>query len=261
MENIFNIKESFHSFKKRLPLIIMTTLLFIALSGILSYTIMKPVYEASTQILINQNLSNSQEFSAQDIDANIQLISTYNVIMKSPAILVGVIEELNLNETVNSLNERITVSSIENSQVVTLNVEDASMEQAVLIANTTARVFQNEIQELMKVDNVNILALASIPVDPEPIRPNPLFNMGIGAVMGFLIGTGLAILLDQMNTTIRREEDIEEIIGLQVLGIVSSNLPNRKEKKKMVIRKKGLKNDVGIEKNETASEPKIGRSY
>lgn len=261
MESTFNVKEFIKNLRKRIPLILMVTILFVALSGVISYTMMKPIYQASTQILVNQNTTAAQPFEMQDIDANIQLISTYNVIIKSPAILAAVIEELKLNETVAELNERIEVSSVENSQVLTLNVEDGSMERAVLIANTTASVFQAEIKNLMKVDNVNILAPAVMPVDPKPIKPDPLFNMAIGAVMGFMIGTGLAILLDQMNTTIQTEEDIEEIVGLQVLGIVSHaestkgmrKTANHKEQKELV-------GDVDNEKVKSIGSTKIGGS-
>ncbi|MGO1057869.1 YveK family protein [Planococcus sp. FY231025] len=261
MESTFNVKEFMKNLRKRIPLILMVTLLFVALSGVVSYTLMKPIYQASTQILVNQNATAAQPFDAQNIDANIQLISTYNVIIKSPAILAAVIEELKLNESVTDLNERIEVTSVENSQVLTLNVEDASMERAVLIANTTASVFQAEIKNLMKVDNVNILAPAVLPVDPEPVKPDPLFNMAIGAVMGFMIGTGLAILLDQMNTTIRTEEDIEDIVGLHVLGIVSQaestkemrRSSNYKEQKELV-------GDVDSEKVKSIGGTKIGGS-
>ena len=262
MESTFNVKEFLKALRKRLPLIIMVTLLFVALSGFVSYTMMKPVYQASTQILVNQNTTAAQPFNTQDIDANIQLISTYNVIIKSPTILSAVIEELGLNETVAELNERITVSNIENSQVVTLDVEDASVEKAVLIANTTASVFQAEIKNLMKVDNVNILAPAIVPIEPEPVKPDPLFNMGVGAIIGLMLGTGLAILLDQMNTTIRTEEDIEAIVGLNVLGIVSRTEGGKEKRRSSTLKdKKELLVDVDSEKIKSIGGTKIGGSY
>jgi capsular polysaccharide biosynthesis protein len=262
MESTFNIKEFLGALRKRLPLIAAITILFVALSGIVSYTLMKPIYQASTQILVNQNASSIEEFNSQNIDANLQMINTYNVIIKSPAILTGVIEELQLDETVASLNERITVSSMEGAQVVNLDVQDTSIENAVLIANTTASVFQEEIQNLMNVDNVNILAPAIVPADPEPIKPDPLFNMAIGAVIGFMLGTALAILLDQMNTTIRTEEDVEEIIGLQVLGIVST-MNGSKDLKRSDIKhvREEIGDDGEDEKIQPASNPKIGGSY
>ena len=262
MESTFNVKEFITALRKRLPLIIIVTLLFVALSGIVSYTMMKPIYQTSTQILVNQKITNPQQANDLNIDANIQLVETYNIIIKSPAILTEVIEELELKESIADLDNNITVSSEENAQVLTLEVEDASMERAVLIANTTASVFQAKIKSLMNVDNVNILAPAIVPVDPEPVKPDPFFNMAIGAIIGFMLGTGLAILMDQMNTTIRKEEDIEEIVGLQVLGIVST-VPGGKEYRRTtdINEKKELTVDVDAEKIKGVSNPKIGGSY
>ena len=257
MQDTIDFKKFLQDLRKKIPLILLFGLLFAILSGVISYTLLKPVYQASTQFLINQN-NITQEFNTQNIEANIQLISTYSDIIKSPIILDEVIEDLALKETTSSLNERISVSSLNGSQVVTLNVEDSSIEQAVLIANTTVSVFQDEIKELMKVDNVNILTPAIIPINPEPIKPNPILNMIIGAVIGLFLGTSLAILLNKFNTTIRIEEDIEEITGLQSLGIVCV-MPALK--KKNVKHKKELRANVGNEKIKAANSPKIDGSY
>ena len=262
MESTFNMKEFLKNLKKRLPLIIAMTVAFVAIAGAVSYLWMKPVYQASTQILVNKAPANAQEFSMQDIDTNLQLISTYNVIIKSPAILTEVISELGLNETVQSLNERITVSSIEDSQVVTLEVEDASMQQAVLISNTTAKVFEQEIRNLMRVDNVSVLAPATMPADPQPVKPDPLFNMAVGAIIGFMLGTGLAIVLDQLNTSVRTEEDIEELLGLQVLGVVSpvGDLGKPEKPSKHTDRME-LDENVEPDSVKAAARPKIGSTY
>jgi capsular polysaccharide biosynthesis protein len=261
MESIFNVKKILQILRKRLPLIVAMTLLFIVLSGVASYTIMTPTYQASTQILVNQNRPAAEGFDSQSIEANIQLIGTYNVMIKSPVILEKVIDELNLNETVKSLEEKMTVSAVENTQVLTLDVEDKSMQRAVLIANTTATTFQQEVSNLMKVDNVSIWTDAEMPLNPEPIKPDPILNMAIGGILGLLFGTGLSLLLYQLNTTIRSEEDVEEIIGLQVLGIVSPVDSKEMKNTSNKHAKKELDANVEVEKVQTVSSTKIGGSF
>ncbi|MBT2571200.1 Wzz/FepE/Etk N-terminal domain-containing protein [Planococcus sp. ISL-110] len=262
MESTFNLNKFLKAMKKRKALIILVTLAFIVFSAVASYTVMKPVYKATTQILINQNTASSEEFDSLDINTNLQLIGTYNVIIKSPAILANVIDELQLNETVQSLTERVTVNNIESSQVVSLSVEDSSMEQAVLIANTTAKVFQEEIQQMMKVDNVSILAAADATGNPKPIRPDPVFNMAIGAIAGLVFGMGITLILEQLNTTVRTEEDIEEMAGLQVLGVVSPVDSNLKMEKPLNLTDR-LEKDLHAdnEKDEKVNAAKIGGSY
>ncbi|AQQ54233.1 YveK family protein [Planococcus lenghuensis] len=220
MGNAIDLKRFLEVVKKRMPLILASSLLMVLIAGIVSYKVLTPTYEATTQLLVNQTSSSEQGFTAADIEANVQLISTYNIIIKSPAILSQVIDELGLEETTETLTERIEVSSVEGSQVVMINVQDKSMGTAVDIANATATIFQREIQNLMNADNVNILSPANIPAEPIPVKPNPLVNMTIGAIMGLLLGTGAAVMLDQLNTTVRTEDNAEEM-GLIVLGVVS----------------------------------------
>lgn len=262
MENKVDLKTFLKTLRKRTPLIASVTLLAVLLTAILSYTVLTPTYEASTQILVNEKPANARDFSSLNIDTNIQLISTYNVIIKSPVILSQVIEELGLAETPEALSERITVSNVEESQVVTVNVQDPSLQQAVQIANTTATIFEREVQELMNIDNVEIIAFAKILPETQPVKPDPFLNMAIAAVIGFMAGTALAIIVEQLNTTVRTEQDIEEIFGTQALGIV---MPFEMEKATDAPPADTKRKEIEVnEEKETftpAGSPKIGGSF
>lgn len=222
MEETISLQELFKTLKKRMGLIITTTVLAIIIAGVISYFFLTPIYQASTQILVNQQKVEQQQFNTQDIQMNLQLINTYNVIIKSPAILSKVIENLDLDTTPAALTTQITVNSAQNSQVVNVSVQDPEPHKAVDIANTTAEVFQEEVQRLMNVDNVNILSPAVHVENPSPIKPNKMLNMAIAAVIGLMIGVGLAFLLEYLDTTVKTEQDVEELLGLPILGLVST---------------------------------------
>src|SRR5699024_9736015 len=130
-----SLQDLFKTIRKRLSLIAIITVIAITISGIVSFLFMTPIYQASTQILVNQEQDEKSQLSAQDIQANIQLINTYNVIIKSPAILTEVIDNLKLDMTVGQLNSNITVNSEQNSQVVNVSVQNADPQLAVAIAN------------------------------------------------------------------------------------------------------------------------------
>jgi capsular polysaccharide biosynthesis protein len=132
-----------------------------------------------------------------------------------------VIEILDLNTTPSALSNQITVSNANNSQVVNISVQDEQAFLAVDIANTVAQVFQEEVKELMNVDNVNILSPAELPENPSPVKPNKMLNMAIALVIGLMVGVGLAFLLEYLDTTIKTEHDVEELLGLPILGFVS----------------------------------------
>lgn len=226
MEETISLQDIFKTLKKRFKLIALITLIAITISGIISFAFMTPIYEAQTQILVNQEKQEPTAFNVQDIQTNLQLINTYNVIIKSPAILSKVIDQLDLEHTPKTLTENVTVSSEQNSQVINVVVEDPSPKQAVNIANTIGAVFQDEIKTLMKVDNVNILTPAEMQEDPSPVKPNPLLNMAIAAVLGLMVGVGVAFLLEYLDTTVKTEQDIEELLNLPVIGLISP-IPDR----------------------------------
>ncbi|PEZ83304.1 MULTISPECIES: Wzz/FepE/Etk N-terminal domain-containing protein [Bacillaceae] len=219
MEETISIKDIFKTLKKRWKLIMLLTLIAALISGTISYFLLTPVYQSSTQILVNQKQSENQLDSNQ-IRSNIDMINTYSVIIKSPAILEKVIDELELDQSVDQLSGKITINSQENSQVFSLTVQDSNPSQAVEIANTVSETFQKEIKHIMNVDNVSVLAKAEIKENPSPVKPNPELNIALAVVVGLMAGVGLAFLLEYMDNTIKDEEDIERLLELPILGSI-----------------------------------------
>ncbi|WP_042354230.1 YveK family protein [Bacillus rubiinfantis] len=216
MEETISLKELLETLRKRLRLIISITLIAVLLAGAISYFILTPIYQASTQLLVNQSKDEKSQYQYTEVQTNLQLINTYNVIIKSPAILELVIKDLNLDMSVNELNQKITVQNEKDSQVVNLSVQDTSPTLAAKIANKTAEVFQKEIVTIMNVDNVSILAKAEVGDNPSPIKPQPLLNIAIALVVG------LAFLLEYFDNTIKNEQDVEKVLELPILGVIST---------------------------------------
>ncbi|WP_088007050.1 YveK family protein [Indiicoccus explosivorum] len=221
MEETISLQELMQTLKKRLGLILLTTVLAITIAGVVSFLLLTPIYQASTQILVNQETTEAATVTNQDIQTDLQLINTYSVIIKSPAILNQVIDELELDVTATQLSSQINVATAENSQVINLTVEDASPSLAVDIANTTAEVFDEEIRDIMNVNNVTILTPAAFTADMAPVKPDPLLNMVIAGVVGLMSGVGIAFLLEYLDTSLKNEQDIEEVLDLPVLGLIS----------------------------------------
>ncbi|MYL40678.1 YveK family protein [Virgibacillus salexigens] len=222
MEETISLKEIFGVLKNRILLILGFVFGAAIIAAVISYFLLTPTYEANSSFIVNQGQQDADvPYNVNDIRTNVELINTYNVIIKSPRILGEVVEELNLDLTSEQLSNKIQVSSEEQSQVVSVTATDASPELAVQIANTTVTTFQNEIPNLMNVDNVNVLSEAEMNANPSPVAPNPLLNIAIALVLGGMVGVGLAFLLEYLDNTITTEEDIEKHLDLPVLGIIS----------------------------------------
>ncbi|MEK4065693.1 YveK family protein [Peribacillus sp. FSL R5-0717] len=219
MEETISIQDIFKTLKKRWKLIMLLTLIAALISGTISYFLLTPVYQSSTQILVNQKQLGNQLDSNQ-IRSNIDMINTYSVIIKSPAILEKVIDDLELEQNVDQLSQKITINSQEDSQVFSLTVQDSNPSKAVEIANAVSGTFQKEIKDIMNVDNVSILAKAVVNENPTPVKPSPLLNVAIAVVVGLMAGIGLAFLLEYFDNTIKDEDDIERLLDLPLLGSI-----------------------------------------
>ena len=58
-EETISLRELFATIRKRMSLILVITVLATVVSGVVSYTMLKPVYQASTQILVSQAAAGS----------------------------------------------------------------------------------------------------------------------------------------------------------------------------------------------------------
>jgi capsular polysaccharide biosynthesis protein len=231
MEETISLKELLETIRKRLMLIVLITITAVLVSGVVSYFMITPIYQASTQILVNQSKNDQTLYNSNEVQTNLQLINTYNVIIKSSAILDKVAEDLNIGLTASQINNEITVASEKDSQVINLSVQDPNPDRAAKIANKTAEVFQTEIVNIMKVDNVSILAKATVADHQSPIKPRPVLNIAIGLVVGLMAGVGLAFLLEYFDNTVKNEQDIERLLELPVLGVIAAISDSKMEAK------------------------------
>lgn len=222
MEETISLKEIFQTLRKRISLICIITLLTVAASAVVTYFFMTPKYDASTQILVNQsNENNTNLYQTNAVQTNVQLVNTYSVIINNPSVLNQVIKKMNLDMTTDELKDMLTVNTEQNSQAFTLTAETDSPSQSVKIVNNVANAFKSQVQKVMNVDNVSILSPATISESSDPVKPKPMINLAIAFVVGLMVSVGSAFLLEYLDNTIKTEEDIEQVLGLPVLGSVS----------------------------------------
>ncbi|MCY7777303.1 Wzz/FepE/Etk N-terminal domain-containing protein [Bacillus haynesii] len=230
MRDHIGFKDVFIILKKRFVLIALITIAAALSSAAVNFYWLTPVYQASAQILINGR----QTSNFTDIQTNLELINTYNVIMKSPIILNKVKDELNLPETAEDLKQKITVISENESQIVSISATDKDYSKAADIANTVVAVFQRDIDGIMGENTeVSLVAKANPDHSPVPVSPNKKFNIAVFTGFGLLFGAGLAFLLELLKNTVRNEEDIEKELNVHVLGNILYVKPKKGQAPKL----------------------------
>lgn len=223
MEEEISLVELFDIIKKRLALIINITLFGLLAASVYTFFIATPAYSATTQLLVNRT-QQTETIQQSDINTNLQLINTYKDIIKGPVILDDVREELNLDLTYTQVSNKITISNASNSQVFSITVNDTNPHVAAELANTTASVFQENLNEVMNVDNITVISPAV--ANTAPVSPNNTLNIAIGFVLGAMIGVGIAFLLEFLDNTVKDEQFITNELVWANLGAVSEIQPD-----------------------------------
>ncbi|EGC82957.1 YveK family protein [Anaerococcus prevotii] len=208
---------------KHLFLIIILTILFGLGSFAYSNFVVTPSYNANATMIISSSSKNEDQQDLADIDfyqiqANKALISTYSEIVKSKGIADQVIKNLSLNMGYEEFSKKVSIEPVKDTQIISVNVVDSVPTRAMDIANETANIFKSSIGDIMKVDNVQILDGATIPV--EPVSPNVSKNTVVGAIIGLVLGIIISMFKELYDISIKSAEEVEEYLNLPVIGVL-----------------------------------------
>lgn len=216
MENSLDLSKFMNAIKKNWKLLLILPIIFMLIALLITMFLMKPKYEANTQVLVNQKEKNS-ELMAQEVQSNIQLVNTYSEIVKSPRILDEVAKK-NKKYSASEIKGMLTATTQAESQILNVNVESGSKKDAEKVANDVAKVFSDEMPDIMNVDNVTVLSKAN--GTASKVSPSLMINLAIGLILGLILALIIIILKEIFDKRIRTEEDIERELNIPVLGSI-----------------------------------------
>lgn len=208
-----------------------------------------PKYESSTTIVLaqitpSQEMLQNNSITQTDITMNKDLVDTYTEIIKSKKILKEVKENLKLDISEDDLYKMVSVTSGTNTEILAIKVITEEPELSQKIANETARVFSEKVAEIYKINNVYVMDEAEIA--DVPCNINHMKDMAIFGIFGIFISCGLILIIYMFDTTIKQEEDVEETVGLPVVGIIPL-LENNKEDNKQKDSKSQRRKKLAVE--------------
>ena len=213
MEEI-DLKELFTFVKTKIGLLIIITAGVCLLGCLYGLIIQTPLYKSNTTVILSSNESSSLDSS--DVALNQKLVSTYAEIVKSRWVLDKVIEELDLEASYEALNNKISVSSVNNTEIIKITVEDKDAIKAKNIANVTANYFTEEVTDLLGLNNVKILDVA---IESEkPYNINIVKQIIIYFMIGFVLAAGVLFIIFYFDRTVKSVEQVEQKIKLPILG-------------------------------------------
>ena len=220
MEDI-SLIEFWYGIRKRLPLIVLVTLMIVILVSSASVFILQKEYRTRTTLIVGRPASytnSSQALEYNDVLLSQRLVGSYSEIMKSDTVTKQVNQNLGLNISNRELSEKINVQTVANTEIISLTVTDTIPERAMDIANETATIFMDEVRTIMQVDNVQLLDAATLP--EHPVSPNVLMNTAIAGILGLMLGVLIALIKEFTDTRVKSVEDYKNAFDIPVIGII-----------------------------------------
>lgn len=198
MEDNIGIKGYLQIIKKRSWIIFLITFIAIFVSAGVSFFGVNPVYEANTTLLVDINKKPGAEIiTTEQLSVSEKLAVTYGEIIKSKSVLNEVEDSLGLNCGYEELSDKVNVSSINKTQIISVSVQDTNPKRATEIANAIPTAFQQEVKRITEANDVKIIDKAVVP--NKPIKPNKATIIAISAILGIMISLFIIFLLEYIG--------------------------------------------------------------
>ncbi len=214
-----NLQEFLYNLRKKIPVLIIATLIGAILGGVNLIFMTKPMYESSTTlILVKSNSESNSSITQTDIVLNQKLIGTYSEIIKSRSVAKEVIDSLGIDMSVEELISSITVSSKTDTEILKITVRNHDNNIAPKIASTLANVFTKKVKEIYDINNVAIIDEAEVPT--KPYNTNSLKTIGTFTIGALLVTVLFIFVVTYFSNTVKDEEELERLLNLRVLAII-----------------------------------------
>ena len=239
-----NLGEIFALLLHKVWIIILAAVVCGAVGFLYSYFLITPQYQSTTKVYI-LNKQNSTSVTYSDVQLSTTLSKDYEQLVTSRYVIEGVINDLKLDETYESLVKRVSASNATDTRIIAITVTDPEPEQAQKIANSVRDLAAKHITEVMDIEAVNVVDQANLP--DEPVSPSiPKWTI-IGVLVGIVISAAVIIIQHLLDDTIKTSEDIERYLGLSTLALIPVNEgqnSNQGKRRVPVPSKGGSKTDI-----------------
>ena len=218
-EQVISLSEIFEALKKRWIMIVAITLTATIISGVISFFVIDPVYEASTKVFIGKEESDDAAYNSSDINMYQQLLKTYAQTIKTRDLVNRAISGVNYNDLeISSILDSITVNPIASTQILEIKYKSKDQNEAKDILKSVIDEFIATAKELVPNGNVRVIEEVELP--ENPVSPNKKMNIAIAFLLGLMVSIGLVFLLEYLDNTYKNKDQLEKELGIQVLGAI-----------------------------------------
>jgi capsular polysaccharide biosynthesis protein len=218
-EQVISISEVFEAIKKRWTIIVAITLTATIISGIISFFVIDPVYEASTKVFVGKEENDNAAYNSSEINMYQQLLQTYAQAIKTKDLVNRAISGLKYDGLeARNVVESLTVNPISNTQILQIKYQSKDPNEAKDVLKSVTDEFIVTAKELVPNGNVRVIEEVELP--QNPVSPNKKMNIAIAFLVGLMVSVGLVFLLEYLDNTYKNKDQLEKDLGIPVLGAI-----------------------------------------
>ncbi|MDH2442999.1 polysaccharide biosynthesis tyrosine autokinase [Amnibacterium sp. CER49] len=199
--------------------ILATVLAGIAVSATVAL-VQPSTYQATASAYVATPSSSSIAELSQGASFTQQAVKSYAQVATSSFVLSPVIKRLHLQLSTSQLAAEITATAPVDTVIIDITVADRSATRAAAVANAVTEQLSNSINSLTSVAATPVKITRIQPAVPPVSRSNlPLaLLMTLGALAGLIVGYGLSVLRESLDTRVHSRADLEEVTDTPIVG-------------------------------------------
>lgn len=217
-EEKLRIDDILEIIKKRWKPVVFTMLILTIVVAIMSFFVIPPKYEANTKVFIGKENSGDRNYNDNDVQMYQKLLKTYAEVIMTNDLIENSLKEKNIDLESEKILKSLTVTPRADTQILEIKYRNKDKVLARDVVDSITDEFIKTSKELIPNGTVKIVESVKIP--KKSVSPNKKVNISIAFILGIIIGTGIAFLLEYLDNTFKDKEDLEKMLGLAVIGII-----------------------------------------
>ena len=208
--------ELLHLLKKHLTFVIVLPIVCALVAAGISWIAMPSTYTATVSVYVlmalddgqsSQSITNSDLTASQLMANDIAKLARTSNVQKQTAQALGM----------QSLSDYyVNVESATNTRVIDISVTGTDPNKVAEVANTLASTLSDVAQDVMGVASVNVVEPAEVPAYAS--GPKRFTYTAVAFLAGLLVAIAIVVIIDMVDTRVRKPEEAGELLGLPVIG-------------------------------------------
>lgn len=223
-QQVITFRDIWELFLQRLVIILLVTAVTVASFYVYNTATYRPMYQSTATLYIAGDDSfegNSSADAYNTYTLALKVVNDCDYLLSSRSVLDQVISEMKLNTSYGLLQSRISTNNPANTRILEVTVQIENPKVAKKVVDRLCEIGETKINEVMGANYVRLYEYGTLNTIPCNGTPKSAY-MIVGAA-AMILTFGLCLLIYLLDDRIKSTENIEQVLGLTVLGDIPDN--------------------------------------